>query len=114
MIQCNINLYIFIFNKDKLVYEVISKNLDTFSVPSKTIECEQNIQTTLEHIFKQHIDLDPLYTNFVLADVNNSCVLNVDYFCLVPYSTKIKQGQAISIKNEKIYSATIRQIMAKL
>lgn len=114
MIQCNVYLYILIFNKQTLTYEILSIDKDRCVIPHKTLISNIEIHSVLEDIFKHHVDLEPFYTNFVLADIINEDTLSVNYFCLVPYATKIKQGHLLSINYDKISSQTIRLILAKL
>jgi len=114
MISCNINLYILIFNKQKLIYELISDSDQQLSIPYCELTSEAKIHDVLEKIFKDYVDLETFYTNFILADLVNNDILNINYFCLVPYATNIKKGHLIPIKNDKVYSPAIQKIVAKL
>lgn len=114
MIKCKVNLYIFIYNKSELYYELVSLDGNK-NIPSFDINSDTNIVQSLENTFKEYVDLDPIYTNFVLSDIENTSEkLLVNYYCLVPYNTRIKSSSLIPINNYELYSSSIRKIISKL
>jgi hypothetical protein len=115
MINCKLNLYILVLNKQTIKYQILSLSEDKICIPHKDVSSESKIEHLLCDIFKQHIDLDPGFTNFILSDIeNNSASLNINYFCLVPYSTKIISGNLLTINYNEISSTTLRHILSKL
>lgn len=103
-----------IFNKQTLVYDIVSTSDVSFDLPSAIIQPNENIDIILENTFKDYIDLDPIYTHFVLSDILNEDQLYINYYCLVPYSTKLKKGNLLPVQYDKIYSPALRQIIHKL
>lgn len=114
MINCKLNLYIIVLNKQDLRYEVISESTSHLIVPYTHIKTNDKIDNLLCDIFKTHVDLDPGYTNFILSDIYNTDELNINYFCLVPYTTKIIHGHLLPINYNEISSSSVRHILSKL
>jgi hypothetical protein len=84
-------------------------------VPTITPKANNSIEKVLAETFKDYVDLEPRYTNFVLSDINiNNEILTINYFCLVPYSTNIKQSFLIPIHPNEVSSAAIGKILSKL
>jgi hypothetical protein len=59
--------------------------------------------------------MDSFFTHFVIGDiVINSDSLDICYYTLIQYNTKIKNGFLLPIKYNEISSPTLQKIFSKL
>jgi hypothetical protein len=110
MIKCKINLYVVVFNKKTLNYDIVSLKESTICPMSDTLEANKDVNTLLKEIFEKHIELQSSFVSFVLSDVTNSDELNINYYCLVPYDTIINNSYLVPININEIHSPYLRKI----
>jgi len=87
------------------------------SIPKKikVIIIENSYDYELKKLFEKHVDLSAQFTQFILSDVYvENKVLNVDYYCLIPYTAKTKTQHAITEENQKYYPKNLQKILRVL
>lgn len=115
MTNPKVNLYIIMFNKSSLGFDVVSTEESQLSVPSFDITEETIITDSLKKLFEEHIDLSSQFTQFILSDVYIvEKVLQIDYYCLIPYTAKTKIQHAITEENQKYYPKNLQKILRLL
>lgn len=103
------------FNKSSLGFDVVSTEESQLAVPSFDITEETIIVDELKKLFEKHVDLSAQFTQFILSDVYvENKVLNVDYYCLIPYTAKTKTQHAITEENQKYYPKNLQKILRVL
>lgn len=101
-------------NKETLDYQLLSTSPEKLTVPNIEIQQDSNVDKKVEELFTKYVDLDVWFTNFSLSDVVNSeQSLNINYFCFIPYLTKLKQSYLIPINQNEICSQSVRKIISK-
>ena len=115
MIPCNINLYILLYNKDTLEYNILSTKENKLQTPKISVELSCSINDLLKKIFENHIDMDAFFTHFVIGDILiTKDSLDLCYYTLIQYNTKIKDGFLLPIKYNEISSPALQKILSKL
>jgi hypothetical protein len=110
MIKCKINLYVVVFNKEKLNYDIVSLKEFTICPISDTLEVNKDINILLKEMFERYIELQSSFVSFVLSDIINSDELDINYYCLVPYNTIINNSYLVPININEIHSPYLRKI----
>lgn len=110
MIKCKINLYVVVFNKTTLKYDLVSLKEYTICPISDTLEANKDVNILLKEMFEKHIELQSSFVSFVLSDIINSDELNINYYCLVPYNTIINNSYLVPININEIHSPYLRKI----
>ena len=115
MTNPKVNLYIIMFNKSTLGFDVVSTEESQLAVPSFDITEETVVVDSLKRLFEDHVDLAAQFTQFILSDVYvKEKVLNIDYYCLIPYTAKTKIPHAITQENQKYYPSNLQKILRLL
>ena len=115
MITSELHLYILVFNKESLQYEILSIDKDIIKPPVVDICKDSNINQMLNNIFTTYVNIDPSFINFILSDVNiKSEKLIINYYCLMPYHTTINNSYLLTLYNNEISSGNLRKIFSLL
>ncbi len=116
MITVQLNLYVFTYNSEDKDFDIISLDNNRLKIPSTLISDDnESIRNHLDSLCKTVIiGYNPTYyrllNNIILDSVYHSL-----YFCVVPFSTKIKEyAYRLPVKNYAIHSPNIQQIMQKI
>lgn len=110
MIKCKVNLYVIIFNKTTLSYDVVSLKEHTICPISDTLETNKDVNILLTEMFERYVELQSSFVSFVLSDIANSDKLDINYYCLVPYNTIINNSYLVPININEIHSPYLRKI----
>lgn len=109
-----VQLYVLCFNKQKLQYEILSKDKDLLLIPNREISQDKTIYDTLKELFFEHINTYLPFIDFKLIDINKelgSLNLDIAYYCMMPTSLSLKQGYFIDIHPNEIYHTNLQKIL---
>lgn len=113
MIKAKTNLYILIFNKQTLEYDIVSNDNHIFMIPYIDIDNQRSLDNILEKLFEECIDLSSKYATFRLIDaeiIKEQLVLS--YFTILPFGTKLKNSShLLPCKTYEKYSANLQKII---
>jgi hypothetical protein len=112
--MCKLCLYILIFNKTSLVYDIVSLTEDYLSPITQELLSNTDPKDILQTMFRSHVNLNSSFVSFVLADISNTEELFINYYCLIPYNTSLIDSYLIPINTNDISSPHLRKIFSLL
>lgn len=115
MIKAKVNLYLLILNKESLKYDIVSKDKKKIVIPSFEINKEINLIDEIRKEFENNVQLSSRFVSFVLSDafVENQELI-IEYYCLVPYMTNLKNSYLLSTDVQKNYSKNILKVLQSI
>jgi protein-arginine kinase len=115
MIKTKILLYILLFNKTSLEFEVVSLEKNKLVVPECYVDSEENVEKQIKDIFEKYVDLSSEFTSFILNDVFiENKELIIQYYCLIPYGVETKNSNPIKINAQETNSNNLRKVLLSL
>lgn len=107
-----LKLYILSFNKHLLEYDVVSISDDTIEPLIYDLTENTSIDAQIKKLFEDHIDLSFEYIRVNLTDTYiDKNILNIVYYCLIPFQTKTKNCFLLPINPNAIHSKNLRKII---
>lgn len=106
-------LYILIFNKEALEYEILSEHPDKFEECSVIVKESTDIDTQLSDLYSKYLDLSPDYIKFIFQKpfIEDNFV-KLPFYCIVPYHDfNIKNSYRISCNTYAKFIPNIRKIL---
>lgn len=87
-VKAKLVLYLIILNKRSLSYEIISEHPDRYEECSAIIDSTTDLDTQIDNLYSQYIDLNPEYVRFINLKpyvINNELV--VPFYTIIPYNS---------------------------
>ena len=99
MITPKISLIVVTRNKQSLTYDSLSLRPDKYIAPNVDIEdTNVPIMDMVYNLFEKHVCLDHHLINFMFLDNQHSDnILNLRYYCLIPFNIKTMNTFFLSI-----------------
>lgn len=106
-------LYIIIPNQETLTYDILSEHPDRYEECSKEIDPNSDLDTQVEALYSEYLDLHPDYINFIhLRPYTEKNTIKLPFYCLIPNNSyQIKNSYRIPCKEYAKFIPNIRKLL---
>lgn len=109
--KTRLKLILFVLNEQNFKYSILSLEPLSLDLPSINLEQHQDIDNSLNHLMMKYINH---YIEPKLIDVQVSELVDIFYYCIVPFNPGVKHSYLLDLEKYEPISKNIRKIWQSL